>query len=62
MSSDHVLLMAVIEMALISKRKTTKRPQLALEKIEDPMTKAEMSNKINSQIQPITPNIAEHLT
>ncbi|XP_030760432.1 craniofacial development protein 2-like [Sitophilus oryzae] len=60
--SDHVLLVAVMKIALSSQRKPTTQRRMALEGMRDPIVKSEMSDEINTQIQAIIPNMGEEPT
>lgn len=60
--SDHILLVAVVRIALSCRKKPTTQKRIALDKIDNPTIKIELSNEINTQFQTITPNTKEDLT
>jgi len=60
--SDHVLLVAVTKITLASGKRPTTQRRIALEKMENPIIKTEMSNEINTQIQTIAAGIEGDLT
>ncbi|XP_030759769.1 uncharacterized protein LOC115885121 [Sitophilus oryzae] len=60
--SKHVLLVAVMKIALSSQRKPTTQRRMALERMRDPIVKSEMSDEINTQIQAMIPNMGKEPT
>lgn len=60
--SDHVLMVAVIKITLAKSKKLNTNKKIALEKMEDPMIRDEVSREINTQIHNISTSIENDLT